>query len=120
MEFPHRRYDRVDVLTVSGRLTAAEAPMLRDQLNQLFDQGRFRILLDFTNLEYISSPALRVLIEARRRAREQKLADRGDHRGDVRIINPPSRIREVFDLTGFTSLFQIYDNLIDAVGSFIP
>ncbi len=119
MEFPHRRYDRVDVLTVSGRLTAAEAPVLRDQLNQLFDQGRFRILLDFTNLEYISSPALRVLIEARRRAREEKLTNRGD-RGDVRIVNPPSRIREVFDLTGFTSLFQIYDNLIDGVGSFIP
>ncbi len=119
MEFPHRRYDRVDILTVSGRLTAAEAPVLRDQLNQLFDQGRFRILLDFTNLEYISSPALRVLIEARRRAREEKLTDRGD-RGDVRIVNPPPRIMEVFDLTGFKTLFQIYDNLIDAVGSFIP
>ncbi len=119
MELSYRRLNRVDILSVSGRLTAAEVPALRGQLNQLFDQGRFRILLDFSDLEYISSPALRVLIEARRRAREQKLSDRGD-RGDVRIINPPPRIREVFDLTGFTSLFQIYDNLIDAVGSFIP
>ena len=39
-------------------------------------------------------------------------------RGDVRIVNLPPRIKEVFDLTGFTSLFQIYDDLVEAVGSF--
>lgn len=116
MEVSHRRLNRVDVLAVTGRLTAAEAPALQEQLNRLFDEGRYRILLDFAGLDYISSPGLRVLIEARKRAREWKLTD--FDRGDVRIVNLPPRIREVFDLTGFTSLFQIYDDLVEGVGSF--
>jgi anti-sigma B factor antagonist len=116
MELSQRRLNRVDILKVSGRLTAAEAPQLQAELNKLFDQGRFRILLDFSDLEYISSPGLRILIEARKRAREWKLTD--FDRGDVRIVHIPPRIKEVFDLTGFTSLFQIYDDLVEAVGSF--
>ncbi len=116
MELTHRRLNRVDIVGVSGRLTAAEAPALQERLNQLFNEGRYRILLDFANLEYISSPGLRVLIEARKRAREWKLTD--FDRGDVRIVNLPPRIKEVFDLTGFTSLFHIYDDMVEAVGSF--
>ena len=116
MEISHRRLNRVDVLTITGRLTAAEAPQVQERINQLFNEGRYRILLDFAGLDYISSPGLRVLIEARKRAREWKLTD--FDRGDVRIVNLPPRIREVFDLTGFTSLFHIYDDLVEAVGSF--
>ena len=116
MELAHRRMHRVDVLTISGRLQAPEAAQLQERLNQLFAEGRFRLLLDLQNLEYISSAGLRVLIEARKRAREWKLTD--FDRGDVRVVNLPPRIKEVFDLTGFTSLFQIYDDLVEAVGSF--
>jgi anti-sigma B factor antagonist len=116
MDITHRHLNRVDIVGVAGRLTAAEAPQLQQQLNQLFDEGRYRILLDFSNLDYISSPGLRVLIEARKRAREWKLSE--FDRGDIRVVNLPPRIKEVFDLTGFTSLFQIYNDLVEAVGSF--
>lgn len=116
MDISHRRLNRVDVVSVEGRLTAAEAPELQEQITQLFNEGRYRILLDFAKLDYISSPGLRVLIEARKRAREWKLTD--FDRGDVRIVNLPPRIKEVFDLTGFTSLFHIYDDMVEAVGSF--
>ncbi|MDP9313505.1 MAG: STAS domain-containing protein [Chloroflexota bacterium] len=116
MEINHRRLNRVDVVGVTGRLTAAEAPELQERINALFNEGRYRILLDFANLEYISSPGLRVLIEARKRAREWKITD--FDRGDVRIVNLPPRIKEVFDLTGFTSLFHIYNDVVEAVGSF--
>jgi anti-sigma B factor antagonist len=116
MDITHRRLNRVDVIGVNGRLTAAEAPELQERLNQLFNEGRYRIVLDFAGLEYVSSPGLRVLIEARKRAREWKLTD--FDRGDVRIVHLPPRIKEVFDLTGFTSLFHIYDDVVEAVGSF--
>lgn len=116
MEITHRRLNRVDVVGISGRLTAAEAPELQERLNELFTEGRYRILLDFEKLDYISSPGLRVLIEARKRAREWKITD--FDRGDVRIVNLPPRIKEVFDLTGFTSLFHIYSDVVEAVGSF--
>ena len=116
MELAHRRLNRVDVISITGRIQAPEAAKLQERINELFNEGRFRLLLDLQKLEYISSPGLRVLIEARKRAREWKLTD--FDRGDVRIVHLPPRIKEVFDLTGFTSLFQIYDELVEAVGSF--
>jgi anti-sigma B factor antagonist len=116
MELAHRRLNRVDVIAISGRIQAPEATRLQEQINELFAEGRFRLLLDLQKLEYVSSPGLRVLIEARKRAREWKLSD--FDRGDVRIVHLPPRIKDVFDLTGFTSLFQIFDDLVEAVGSF--
>ena len=116
MELAHRRLNRVDVISITGRIQAPEAAKLQERINELFNEGRYRLLLDLQKLEYVSSPGLRVLIEARKRAREWKLTD--FDRGDVRIVHLPPRIKEVFDLTGFTSLFQIYDELVEAVGSF--
>lgn len=116
MEISHKRFHRVDLLTLSGRLDAASSPQFKQQIDALFEQGRYRIVLDMANLEYIASPGLRVLIEARKRARDLKLTDLEG--GDVRIANIPPRIKEVFDLTGFTSLFEIFDDVTTAVGSF--
>ena len=116
MEISHKRMNRVDLLTIEGRMDAANAPQLKQQLDSLFEQGRYRIVLDLAGLEYIASPGLRVLIEARKRARDRKITDLEG--GDVRIANLPPRIKEVFDLTGFTSLFEIYPDTIEAVGSF--
>lgn len=116
MEITHRRLNRVDVLGIKGRMQAVESAELQERVNQLFNEGRYRILLDLEQLEYVSSPGLRVLIEARKRAREWKLTEMD--RGDVRIVHLPTRIKEVFNLTGFTSLFHIYDDMVEAVGSF--
>lgn len=116
MEINHRRMNRVDLVEVSGRVDAATAPRLKQMIDSLFEEGRYRVVLDLANLEYVSSPGLRVLIEARKRAREWKITDLEG--GDIRIANLPPKIKEVFDLTGFTSLFELYGDVTEAVGSF--
>jgi anti-sigma B factor antagonist len=116
MNIEHRRFNRVDLVEVSGRIDAATATQLKQQVDALFDEGRYRIVLDLEKLDYISSPGLRVLIEARKKAREWKITDLEG--GDIRIANLPPRIKEVFDLTGFTSLFELYSDTVEAVGSF--
>lgn len=116
MEITHRRFNRVDLIEVAGRVDAATSSRLKQQIDALFEEGRYRIVLDLAKLEYVSSPGLRVLIEARKRARDWKITDLEG--GDIRIANLPPKIKEVFDLTGFTSLFELYGSTIDAVGSF--
>lgn len=111
MEIEQRRLPRLDVLTLTGRIDAVDSPKLQQAIEQLFDQGRFNILLDFSGVTYINSAALRVLVGARKRAHEQK-------RGDVRIVHLPERVRRVFDLVGFAGLFEIYDDMVEAVASF--
>jgi anti-sigma B factor antagonist len=116
MEISHRPMNRVDLLEVAGRVDAATASKLKQQIDALFEEGRYRIVLDLAKLEYVSSPGLRVLIEARKRAREWKITDLEG--GDIRIANLPPKIKEVFDLTGFTALFEMYGDTVEAVGSF--
>ena len=116
MEIDHKRLNRVDLLKLSGRLDAMHAPALKREIEQLFNQNRYRIVLDLLDLEYIASPGLRVLIESRKRARDKKITDMEG--GDLRIANLTPRIKEVFDLTGFTALFDIYPDTTEAVGSF--
>ena len=103
MQVNHRRMNRVDLIAVSGRIDAASAPQLKQQIDSVFEEGRYRVVLDLSDLEYISS-------------REWKFTD--IEGGDIRIVHMPPRVKEVFDLTGFTALFDIYDDTVEAVGSF--
>lgn len=116
MDVSHRRMHRVDVLSPNGRMLPPEAAILKEHIEALFAEGRYRILLDLADLEYISSGGLRVLIEARKHVQQAKPSDGG--RGDIRLVNVKPRIKDVLSLTGFTSYFEIYDDLAEAVGSF--
>ena len=113
MDLTHRRLRHVDVLSVRGYVRAPEAVKLREHINQLFDEGRFCLVLDLEQLESMGSTGLYVLIEAHRRAR--KVANWGQ-RG-IRIIHVGPRLRGILDLTGLTSLLQICDDLDEAVNS---
>ncbi len=97
-------------------MDAASAPELDRVVRELFEQGRYRIVLDMGGVDHVSSAGLRVLAHTRRDARAWKLTDLEG--GDIRIAKLPPRIKDVFDLTGFTSLFALYDDTTEAVGSF--
>jgi anti-sigma B factor antagonist len=116
MEISHRPLNRVDVVSLKGRLDAAGASPLKEQIDSLFAQGRYRIVLDLSGLEALSSAGLRILADARKRARDRKITDLEG--GDIRIANPSMYIREILDLTGFTTMFEIYPDTLEAVGSF--
>lgn len=116
MDISIRQLQRVDVLSLSGRLDASSSPELKREIEALLDKGRARLVLDLTNLETLSSAGLRVLADARKRARAFKITDLEG--GDVRIAGPSKYIREVLDLTGFSTMLQIYEDTLSAVGSF--
>jgi anti-sigma B factor antagonist len=116
MEIAHRQFNRVDLLTLSGRVDARTAPDLKQYIDTLFEEGRCRLVLDVARVEHISSAGLRVLIDARKRARDWKLTDLEG--GDVRIASAPDRIKDVFNLTGLTTLFALFEDTTEAVGSF--
>ncbi len=116
MEIAHRPFNRVDLVAVSGRVDARTAPELDEVIAGLFREGRYRIVLDLSHLEHISSAGLRILANARKEARAWKLTDLEG--GDIRIANLPPKIKEVFDITGFTALFELFGDTTEAVGSF--
>ena len=116
MDIHHRRLPRVDILALHGRMHAGDADSLKARIDQLAGEGRVRLVLDLAALEYVSSPGLRVLIEARRHLEKARAA--GGGKGDLRLANTHAYVREILAQTGFTSFFPIYDDLVEAVGSF--
>lgn len=111
MELSTSQFRHCDVVKVSGRVDSATSPKLAEELFHINDRGRFKIVMDFTELEFISSAGLRVLISTLKNCKRY-------NRGDLVLAGLPSHILSVFDLAGFTSIFKIYNDVVTAVGSF--
>ncbi len=111
METKVTSYKHSDLVKVVGRVDSATAPQFADAMQGITDQGRFKIILDFNDLDFISSAGLRVLINT------QKVCKRYN-RGEVVLASVPANIYAALDLSGFTSLFQIFDDVTNAVGNF--
>jgi anti-sigma B factor antagonist len=106
-----KEYKHVDLVEVSGRIDSSTAPLLEQALSKIMKDGRFHIVVDLTETEFMSSAGLRALIAALKETRRF-------NRGDVRLANMPPKIHKAFELAGFLELFKVYDNTVDAVGSF--
>ena len=85
--------------TVSGRLDTPAAVTAQQEIVPLLENADKEITLDFTNLEYISSSGLRLLLTIRK-----ETAAKG---GKIIIEHINEDIKKVFTMTGFYSLFVI-------------
>lgn len=110
MEITIQRLKRVDIVKPIGRVDSATAPQLAETLRGLVDEKRCRVVLDMSELGYLSSAGLRVLIEAQRACRRW-------NRGNLVLAMPSDPIRRTLDLAGFLVLFEVYDSLVEAAGS---
>lgn len=82
-------------VTVSGRLDTLTAPALEQELQTSLD-GVTQLVLDFKDLEYISSAGLRVLLGAHKAMK-----------GNLIVKNANQALMEVFDITGFADILTI-------------
>ena len=101
----------VELLRLSGSLDMYSFTRLESQINSLFQEGRYRIVLDCQGLDYIGSAGLGALIGFAKKARE--------HRGDVKLICVPDRILKIIELLGFTKVLQVHNTEESALESFI-
>lgn len=84
-------------IALSGRLDTITAPQLEAELKRSID-GVATLIMDFSQLEYLSSAGLRVLLAA------QKVMNR---QGTMVIRNVNDTIMEVFEITGFADILTI-------------
>ncbi len=111
MEITSQRYKHCDVLKIDGKVDSYTAPDLTKAIEDLNNESRFKIVLDLTNLEYMSSAGFRALLVGQRTCKRF-------NRGEIVLACVPKRIMDALELTGFTPLFKIYDDITSAVGYF--
>lgn len=85
------------VVSIIGRLDTTTAPALENELKRSLD-GITELVLDFKELEYVSSAGLRVLLAAQKVMSKQ---------GEMKITNVNDDIMEVFEITGFVDILTI-------------
>lgn len=100
----------VQLIRLSGSLDMYSFPRLEAQLNTIFQERQYYVVLDCRDLDYIGSAGLGALIGFAKQARE--------HNGDVRLLNVPDRIYKIIELLGFTKVLQVHNTEEDAVASF--
>jgi len=98
------------VAAVEGRVDSANAKDLDQELGAIIDSGGSRLVVDCSNLRYISSAGLRALLVAIKRTNKEG--------GGVAMCNVPEHIREVLEVSGFTRLTKVFGTVEEAAGSF--
>ena len=106
MDVTAERNNGVLSLDVAGRIDSTTAENFREKIDREIKETDRAVILDFTDVEYIGSAALRViLLKAKElRAREAEIA--------LCALTPP--VREVFHVTGFDRIMGIHDTSEEA------
>ncbi len=107
MNLEQEQRDDILILRPRGRLDSSNAPELERLLTEQLDAGSQRLVFDFSDLEYISSAGLRVVLLAGKKLRTSK--------GRMVLVALQDMVREVFDMSGFLALFAVADTLDEGI-----
>jgi anti-sigma B factor antagonist len=110
MNISTREEGGVTVVGVEGNLDTNTAPDAQQHLDGLQDGGAQKILVNFTDLDYISSAGLRVLL-----ATAKRISASG---GSLRICGLNETVSEVFEISGFSVILNVFGSEADALEGF--
>ncbi len=105
-----REKNNVDILDLKGYLDAHTTPDLEKAFQQLAEKNKFRILVNCTELTYISSAGLGVFMAY--------IEDVRKNNGDIKLSNMSSKVYNIFDLLGFPLLYDIVKDENEAIAKF--
>ncbi|MEO5887126.1 MAG: STAS domain-containing protein [Anaerolineales bacterium] len=123
----------VAVLRVEGQLDGQSYQDLIAKAKEIYEAGGQDILLDLTDLTYISSAGLVALHSIALLTKGEDMPDteqgwsayrsmgRSSEAGvqkHVKIANPREEVKSVLEMVGFDRVFEIYSDLDEAVKSF--
>ena len=104
MEITIQEFKHVVLIKITDRIDSSTAPEVEQVIESLRYRGRYKLVIDISQLEYISSAGYRVLLSAQRNSKRHG-------QGEVMLAGVPEQIRQSLDISGFTDYFKIYKDL---------
>lgn len=111
MDLQTRTENNAIVITISGRLDTVTAPEYEKKILELIEGGNNCFVVDFEQLDFISSAGLRVLLLMAKLLKEKN--------GQVRLANVKGNVYSVFEMSGFTTLFKMENSIAAALATLI-
>lgn len=109
MEFDKTHQDGILVLRVGQQIDSTTGPQLSKELDALISNGHIHLVLDLTDVPYISSAGLRVLSIALKEVRAHKMT------GDLCLARLSKTVSHAFRISGFDQVFSIFDTVPEAI-----
>ena len=110
MEIKDRQVDDVTVLSLTGSIDAMTAPKITEFIQGQVSNGNIKLVADLSSVDYTSSAGLRVLLGAIKDTRAQS--------GDIRLAGIQPDVQKVLNLSGFTNILKVFDEVDAAVASY--
>jgi anti-sigma B factor antagonist len=101
------RDDDIVCVVLAGSLDVATAPQVRDLLIRLIDEGRYRLVLEMSGVDFVDSIGLGVFVGVVHRLRP--------HDGSLAVAAPSPQTRKVFEITQLVRVLPLFDSLDSAV-----
>jgi anti-anti-sigma factor len=95
------------IVSILGRLDAVSVGEFDKEMDEQIKKGESNFILDLSRLDYISSAGLRSILSSSKRLKENK--------GAITLCGLQGGVKEVFDISGFSSIFTIYESLENAL-----
>ncbi len=108
MQFSTRTSNDIHIVAIAGSLDSTTSPEVQKSLEAVL-VGAKKVALDFTALDYISSAGLRVLLGAAKQLRASG--------GMLGMFGLNQSVREVFEISGFSSILSVYESEAEALGA---
>ncbi len=102
--------NHISIIKVGGYIDTTTSSELERALNSLLKQGRFFIIVDLGNVDYISSAGWGIFISEIKSIRENG--------GDLKLVRMVPDVYEIFELLEFHHILDVYDKVEDAVNKF--
>ncbi len=107
MRVETRKEKGVTVAAITGRMDALTTADVESDLMRVLDEGEKALLIDLDKLDYISSAGLRTLLVTAKRMKGEA--------GNMAFANLKGHPKEVFEISGFYSLFTVFDSVESAL-----
>lgn len=111
MEIDRRDDNMVAILSLKGRLDLANGNKLKDDIKEILNSDRTSIHLNLKDLEFVNSSGLGAMVSVMKEIRQ--------HRGRLTLSDMADYVREVFDITQLSHIFEIYPTEEEALSSFL-
>jgi anti-sigma B factor antagonist len=102
--------NQISIIKVGGYIDTTTSSEVERALNALLKQGRYKIIVDLGNVDYISSAGWGIFISEIKTIRENY--------GDLKLVRMIPDVYEIFELLEFHHILDVYDSIDEAIEKF--
>jgi len=103
--------DGVAILEPRGKIMGGpDATILHEKLHELIEQGKKKFVIDLSQVEWMNSTGLGILISG--------ITTLRNNEGELKLANVTEKIKSLLVITKLASVFDAYDTVDEAIKSF--